>query len=75
VLIESYLQEPAYFLAYPSGKYDPVTETRARAAGYLMAVTTNPGTRESNDQLLKIPRIRVSGGEPLQRFIEAVEAP
>jgi peptidoglycan/xylan/chitin deacetylase (PgdA/CDA1 family) len=74
-LIEANLRSPVYFFAYPSGKFDAVTEARAHAAGYLMAVTTNPGVHERNDQLLEIPRIRVSGGEPLQRFIEAVETP
>lgn len=69
ILIQSYIGEPANFLAYPSGRYDATTIARASAAGYLMAVTTNPGAWLSADTLMELPRARVRGGETLPEFI------
>lgn len=69
------LSVPVDFFCYPAGKYDATTIERARAAGYLMAVTTHPGTTHRSDHLFELTRVRVSGGEPLAKFVEAVSRP
>lgn len=59
-------------LAYPSGKYSPITVQLANKAGYDCAVTTNPGIASSLSPLYELPRVRISGGESLSNFIEGV---
>lgn len=47
------------WLAYPFGAYDERVEKLARRAGYLLAVTTRPGTVQSARRPLALPRVRI----------------
>lgn len=72
-IIDREVASPAYFLCYPAGKYDATTIERARAAGYLMAVTTQPGAIQRSDRLFELTRLRVSGGESLEQFTASLQ--
>ncbi|HXV34316.1 MAG TPA: hypothetical protein VD769_09920 [Gaiellaceae bacterium] len=47
------------WLAYPIGAFDARIERLARRAGYLLAVTTQWGTRQSAQRPFALPRLRV----------------
>lgn len=47
------------WLAYPIGAYDSRIVTLARRAGYLLAVTTEHGARQSARRPLALSRLRV----------------
>lgn len=47
------------WLAYPIGAYDSRIERLARRAGYLLAVTTQWGTRQSAQRPLALSRLRI----------------
>jgi peptidoglycan/xylan/chitin deacetylase (PgdA/CDA1 family) len=47
------------WLAYPIGAYDSRIERFARRAGYVLAVTTEWGTRQSARRPLALPRLRI----------------
>jgi peptidoglycan/xylan/chitin deacetylase (PgdA/CDA1 family) len=47
------------WLAYPIGAYDSRIERLARRAGYVLAVTTEWGTRQSAQRPLALPRLRI----------------
>jgi peptidoglycan/xylan/chitin deacetylase (PgdA/CDA1 family) len=47
------------WLAYPVGAYDSRIERLARRAGYVLAVTTDWGTRQSAQRPLALPRLRI----------------
>ena len=54
--------EPVDFFAYPAGAYDAESVAAVEEAGYLGAVTTEPGLA-SPDEPYELRRIRVAGGE------------
>jgi peptidoglycan/xylan/chitin deacetylase (PgdA/CDA1 family) len=41
--LELHLHHPVQWFAYPAGKFDSRTEALVRQAGYVLAVTTQPG--------------------------------
>jgi peptidoglycan/xylan/chitin deacetylase (PgdA/CDA1 family) len=55
---------------YPGGQFDPSSEIAVARAGYLSATTTVYGRAEVGSDPLRLPRIRVSGGESLAAFAE-----
>jgi peptidoglycan/xylan/chitin deacetylase (PgdA/CDA1 family) len=57
--LERRLLHPVPWLAYPFGAYNERVERLARRAGYLLAVTTQPGAVQSARQPLALPRLRV----------------
>lgn len=57
--LERELRHPVPWLAYPFGAYNERAETLARRAGYLLAVTTRPGTVQSARQPFALPRLRI----------------
>ena len=57
--LERRLGHPVPWLAYPFGRNDARVRRQARRAGYLLAVTTQPGTRASARAPLALPRLRV----------------
>lgn len=60
------------YLAYPSGRYNSFTGKAARDAGYIMAVTTNPGFASESDGYLFLHRVRISSGRSLEYFIKSI---
>jgi peptidoglycan/xylan/chitin deacetylase (PgdA/CDA1 family) len=47
-------------LSYPLGAHNEVAKRIAREAGYLGAVSTNPGRRKPKDDIFALKRIRIS---------------
>jgi peptidoglycan/xylan/chitin deacetylase (PgdA/CDA1 family) len=70
--IASHLGKVPVVLCYPGGKYDTRAIEAAKAAGYLMAVTTHPGTWLDPASRYEWPRMRVSPGIGLQSFISSL---
>lgn len=58
----------ARFFCYPSGHYDVNVIRELRAAGFIAAFTTNDGTFEYTDNLLRIPRVRMRGSTTMEQF-------
>jgi peptidoglycan/xylan/chitin deacetylase (PgdA/CDA1 family) len=56
---ERHLRHPVQWLAYPYGSYDSRVERLARRAGYVLAVTTEPGSVQSARRPLALRRHRV----------------
>jgi peptidoglycan/xylan/chitin deacetylase (PgdA/CDA1 family) len=57
--LEQRLGHRVPWLAYPIGAYDSRIERLARRAGYVLAVTTEWGTRQSAQRPLALPRLRI----------------
>ena len=53
---------------YPSGRFDNRVIAAVQAAGYQTATTTQPGTQHAVADRFTWSRVRVSGGEGLDRF-------
>lgn len=55
---------PVEGFCYPAGRYDAGVLRDVRHAGYRFATTETPGAATPEDDRLRLPRIRVSAGEP-----------
>ena len=74
--LERRLGHPVPWLAYPFGRNDTRVRRLARRAGYLLAVTTQPGTLASAREPLALPRLRVlatTGVTGLARMLAAAQ--
>jgi peptidoglycan/xylan/chitin deacetylase (PgdA/CDA1 family) len=60
-------------LSYPSGRYDERVAAAAKAAGYLLAVSTNSGSDAGTDADFQIRRIRVAAFESLEGFSSSLQ--
>jgi peptidoglycan/xylan/chitin deacetylase (PgdA/CDA1 family) len=58
-VLERRLGHRVPWLAYPIGAFDSRIERLARRAGYVLAVTTQHGTRQSAQRPLALPRLRI----------------
>lgn len=45
--LQTHLHQPVLWFAYPAGKFDRQAEKLVRRAGYLLALTTKPGSLQS----------------------------
>ncbi len=66
--IEKRLGEPITGLTYPAGCYNQTVADRARAAGYLAGWKKGGGTVRPGEDMLMLPRVRVSGRTDLAAF-------
>jgi peptidoglycan/xylan/chitin deacetylase (PgdA/CDA1 family) len=66
--LERRLGHPVLDFCYPGGQIDPATEIAVGRAGYLSATTTAYGRPTTGDDPLRLPRLRVWGGESLTSF-------
>jgi peptidoglycan/xylan/chitin deacetylase (PgdA/CDA1 family) len=57
--LERHLGHPVQWFAYPAGRFDARTETLVRQAGYVLAVTTEPGSAQSARSPLALHRYEV----------------
>jgi len=48
---------------YPSGKYNDISIVLLKEAGYLAAVTTQPGIANQDSNLFELPRVRIENGD------------
>jgi peptidoglycan/xylan/chitin deacetylase (PgdA/CDA1 family) len=58
-LLERRLGHPVQWLAYPAGKVDSRIVELARRAGYVLAMTTQPGTTQSASQPFLLHRYEI----------------
>ena len=66
--LEALLGHPVLDFCYPAGQFNGRVVAAVQAAGYDTATTTAPGTVHSLADRLTWSRVRVSGGEQLDRF-------
>ena len=58
-MLETLLQKPINFFAYPYGDYDSKTARLVQEAGYTAAFSLNPGRVIKTDNLYFLPRIAI----------------
>jgi peptidoglycan/xylan/chitin deacetylase (PgdA/CDA1 family) len=66
--LEHLVGHPVVDFCYPSGRFDGRVAAAVKAAGFQTATTTQPGTQHSVADRFTWSRVRVSGGEGLDRF-------
>jgi len=71
--IEARTQEPVRVFSYPSGAYDQLVVDVLRSAHFWAAVTIGNGGPVHSDGLFEIPRIRIRGGDSMDRFVRKLE--
>jgi peptidoglycan/xylan/chitin deacetylase (PgdA/CDA1 family) len=57
--LEDHLGHPVQWFAYPAGKFSPHAVQLVRQAGYVLAVTTEPGPDQHARQPLELHRYEV----------------
>jgi peptidoglycan/xylan/chitin deacetylase (PgdA/CDA1 family) len=70
--LERHLHHPVYWFCYPAGRFDGASVEAVRDAGYLIAVTTRPGSRLTAESPLETPRIRVRGPGSIRQLRQAL---
>jgi peptidoglycan/xylan/chitin deacetylase (PgdA/CDA1 family) len=70
--LEQHLGHPIFDWAYPYGGYSYATVQQVSQAGYSSAVTTRPGAWHDALQMPLLTRVRVGGGETLDRFARSL---
>jgi peptidoglycan/xylan/chitin deacetylase (PgdA/CDA1 family) len=58
-LLERRLGHPVQWFAYPAGREDPRIVSLTRGAGYVLAVTTQPGSDQHADDPLRLQRYEI----------------
>jgi peptidoglycan/xylan/chitin deacetylase (PgdA/CDA1 family) len=66
--LEHLVGHPVVDFCYPAGRFDNRVVAAVQAAGYQSATTTGPGTQHAVADRFTWGRVRVSGGEGLDRF-------
>lgn len=66
-MIRRLFDQPANFLCYPAGRYNPAVIAAVRRAGYLGATTTNFGNA-GRDQLFALNRVRIERSDGVSGF-------
>src|SRR5581483_5506857 len=74
-VLERILGGPVVSFCYPSGHNNLAVRQAVQAAGYVSAVTVDPGTFHGKEDPFRIPRVRVYGGIPLAQFARALGEP
>jgi peptidoglycan/xylan/chitin deacetylase (PgdA/CDA1 family) len=67
--LENKFKIRANALVYPYGKFDDNVIKKAREAGYLMGITTEPDIADLKDNHYKLKRIRIDNRDGLDGFI------
>jgi peptidoglycan/xylan/chitin deacetylase (PgdA/CDA1 family) len=57
--LEAHLHHPVQWFAYPAGRFDARSEALVRQAGYVLAVTTQPGSTQDARQPFALHRYEV----------------
>jgi peptidoglycan/xylan/chitin deacetylase (PgdA/CDA1 family) len=57
--LEQHLGHPVQWLAYPAGRQNPSVVALAQKAGYVLALTTQPGSAQSASNPLTLHRYEV----------------
>ena len=72
--LDMHLGKVPRILIYPYGHYTPQYVEIAEKVGFVMALTTAFGQYVEASSLMLTPRVRVHGGEPLDRFMEIIQS-
>lgn len=67
-LIELKVQDTVTSIAYPSGSYNDLVKARARAAGYSAGWKKGGGMVTPTEDMMMLPRVRVSGRTTMEDF-------
>jgi peptidoglycan/xylan/chitin deacetylase (PgdA/CDA1 family) len=59
-ILEEKLGLPVIAFSYPEGRFNDKIKELVIAAGYRLAVTTNPGKKFANDDVFALKRLRIS---------------
>jgi peptidoglycan/xylan/chitin deacetylase (PgdA/CDA1 family) len=59
IALERRLGHPVQWFAYPAGRFDSATVALVRRAGYVLAVTTQPGSRQQANAPLELHRYEI----------------
>src|SRR2546430_7546414 len=73
--LEALLGHAVLDFCYPSGRVDDAVVSAVQAAGFQTATTTQPGVLHAAADRYLWTRVRVSGGEPLDRLVADLGAP
>jgi peptidoglycan/xylan/chitin deacetylase (PgdA/CDA1 family) len=73
--LQRMLRHPVQWFAYPFGSFDAAVVAELRRAGFVLAVTTNGGTRESSQAPLTMPRIHVGRTTTPATILACVSTP
>lgn len=71
--LEAQIQKPVQFFAYPAGRYNDEAQQAVREAGFLAAVTTEPGPVTPDSVYTRWPRVRIQRGESIAGFADRVK--
>lgn len=75
VSLEQILGRPVLDFCYPAGQFNPRVVAAVQAAGYDTATTTQTGVLHGQADRLTWSRVRVSGGESIERLAADLGAP
>lgn len=71
--LENITSQEIISFAYPAGHYNDLVLDATRESGYKFAVTTENGFGSLRDNLLTQKRIRINGGENLEKIFSKIE--
>jgi len=71
--LEEGLSTAVDYLAYPYGSYNDNVLSATKRHKFKAAFTTEPGNLHKTKELLKLPRIKVGGGDTVQTFAEKIK--
>jgi peptidoglycan/xylan/chitin deacetylase (PgdA/CDA1 family) len=72
--LEKHLGSPVYWFSYPAGAEDPTVVRLIRRAGYLLAVTTRRGFKQSARKPFLLHRDEIERSEGLRGFVRLMES-
>ena len=72
--IETHVQKPAHWFAYPYGNYNIRVAKAVQEAGFFGAVTTNYGATETLGNIYTMPRIMVDGRFTTDDFAKRIQS-
>lgn len=72
--LEELIGDRVTSVAYPSGKHSDDVLRLSAFAGYNLGVTTEYGAATLRDDVLRLPRINVTGGMPVDELLEKIDA-
>jgi peptidoglycan/xylan/chitin deacetylase (PgdA/CDA1 family) len=73
--LEALLGHRVLDFCYPAGRFNDAVVRAVEAAGFATATTTQPGLLHSAADRFLWPRVRISGGEPLERLVADLGQP
>ncbi len=73
-LLQQRYQVPVNWFCYPSGHYDEAVVAAVREAGFVGSTTVVPGWADPQEDLYRLPRLRVLGGTSSEALLAQIAA-